>query len=504
MPATFVEIGYSGLRQWNGYVREEFLRDLQGTRAAKVWREMGDNDDVAGACLMAIEKIAGQVDWKVVGAEEDTQGPDKGAGTRGASSRRDTTQPRKRVRKADDKPQELDERGEFLRSCLFDDMDRPFRETIADALSMLQYGFAPLEICYKRRLPRNGDPADPRGSRFDDGRIGWAKWAIRQQYSVQRWAFDDDGAWSGLYQTTETDPEIFIPQEKVLLFRASPRGGNPESKSIFRNAFVNYYMKKRIREVEGIGIERNLAGLPVLTAPENEDWWNPNDTLGAAKLAHAQRVVSQIRADEQGGIVLPFGTTLTLLAGQGGGKSVDTDKVITRYDTRIAMTMLADFIMLGHEAVGSKALAVTKVDAFLLAMTAFLDHIEDLINRVAIPRLWKLNGWPIDASIPRLKHGKVGKADLAPLGEFLKNYAAAGGSLFPNTALEAHVHDVAELPPPPDGFEARQLEVEEAEAEAAAAEADRMAQELDIQREALAARGAKPATKKRGPKTAKE
>ena len=43
---------------------------------------------------------------------------------------------------------------------------------------------------------------------------------------------------------------------------ASARGDNPEGRSILRNAYFSWYFEKKIAEIEGIGIARDLAGLP--------------------------------------------------------------------------------------------------------------------------------------------------------------------------------------------------------------------------------------------------
>ena len=48
---------------------------------------------------------------------------------------------------------------------------------------------------------------------------------------------------------------------------------------------------------------------------------------------------------------------------EGSSKAkADTDKIITRYKVDILMTVLADFIQMGHEVRGTNNLAVTKVD----------------------------------------------------------------------------------------------------------------------------------------------
>ena len=58
MEAKFAmaEIGISGLHRVGGFIFEEYLRELQGYRAAKVYREMADNDPVIGGLLFAIEQ----------------------------------------------------------------------------------------------------------------------------------------------------------------------------------------------------------------------------------------------------------------------------------------------------------------------------------------------------------------------------------------------------------------------------------------------------------------
>lgn len=462
MPPTISEIGSTGLNQWGGFIREEYLRELTGRRGMRVYREMGD-DDIFGSCLFAIEKLALQVDWRV---DAFDQTPDN----------------------------ENDQKRQFLEDALFKDMDQPWSETLSESLSMLQYGFAPQEIVYKRRVtdptqlgklvpssrpfkPSRDIPAVKDGpvsmrqesaSRFNDGQIGWAKWPIRAQDTIYRWLLDDaSDEILGLVQKTDQKPEVTIPWEKLLLFRASSKRGNPEGRSILRVGYTDWYFKRRLKEIEAIGIERDLGGLPILQVAENVDLWNPNDPTAAARLTEFKKIVTSIRMDEQGGLVIPFGFELYPYGAgpKGGGtKKLDTNSVITRYDQRMAMTVLADFILIGHEQVGSKALTSTKLTAFAQAMTSFLDHITDVVNRFAVPRLWELNGWPVER-MPKLAHGEVEDVDLTALGEYIAKLSGAGVPLFPNPLLEKYLHDVAKLPAPPEGFEERAKMLEEEEKE---------------------------------------
>ena len=66
---VFSEIGDTGLKYSWGIVTEEFLPQLQGDKANKAYREMGDNDPIAGAVLYAFENMVRQVTWTATGSD---------------------------------------------------------------------------------------------------------------------------------------------------------------------------------------------------------------------------------------------------------------------------------------------------------------------------------------------------------------------------------------------------------------------------------------------------
>lgn len=410
----FAEIGRTGLRHWGGYVLEEWLRELQGgRRAAEAFREMIDSDAVTGGIVYAIEMLCRRVSWWVDPASDAR--PDQ-------------------------------EAAELYEQCLLEDMSSSWSETLTEVLSFLWYGWSYLEIVYKRR---GGDVRDPsRRSKYSDGRIGIRKLAIRSQDSLDYWDFDDGGGIQAMRQSPPPDfaPRI-IPIDKALLFRTKSAKGNPEGRSILRSAYRSWYFLKNIQNVEGIGIERDLAGLPVLKVPKGFDIWNPNDTVAAAVRREAERLVSSIRRDEEEGVLLPEGWELELLT-TGGRRQFDTSAIVTRYEQRIAMTVLADVILLGHDQTGSYALAKTKSLMFSSALEGFLDHVADVCNDHLAARLFRLNPIPGMTGMPTLRHGQVDVVDLAELGEFLKTLAGSGAPLWPNEELLEKVLDLAGLPAP--------------------------------------------------------
>ena len=109
--------------------------------------------------------------------------------------------------------------------------------------------------------------------------------------------------------------------------------------------------------------------------------------------------------------------------------------------------MLADFISLGHEAVGSFALSSDKTELFAVSLGSMLDAIEDVFNRVAVPRLLALNGYPTDEHQPMMRHGDIEKPDLAELIQYVQGLSSAGAPIFPDLVLENRLRELADLPP---------------------------------------------------------
>lgn len=285
------EIGRIGQRRYGGIIYEEFLHELRGRRGIEAYREMSENDDVVGAILFAIEMLVKQCDWTVEPA----------GGT------------------AKDR-----EAAEFVESCM-DDMQDTWIDTISEILSFLTYGWSYHEIVYKRRMGHTRNPRTK--SKYNDGLIGWRKLPIRAQETLYQWEYDNEDNLLGMTQQPPPDYGMFtIPVEKALLFRTKSRKNNPEGRSILRNAYRSWYFKRRIQEIEGIGIERDLAGLPVIYGPENLDLCNKEDPNAANILSGLEGTVRNIRRDEMEGVVLPSGFKLELLS-TGGARQFDTNAI---------------------------------------------------------------------------------------------------------------------------------------------------------------------------------
>lgn len=416
--SPFLEIGTTGLKRASGYIDEEFLPQLRGRKAVQIYKEMSENDPLVGALLFAIDRLLRNVEWTVEPAGKST----------------------------DDA-----KAAKFVEQCM-EDMSSTWSDFIAEVLTMLPYGWSWHEVVYKRReglWARDGR----RRSKFSDGLIGWRKMPIRAQETLLRWVFDESGDVKALVQLA---PPLYqtkvLPIDRSLLFRYKQYKGSPEGLSMLRNSYRPWYMKKRLEEFEAVGIERDLAGLPVVKVPAEMLRAKPGSDQAKA-LDAFKKMVKSVRRDEQEGLVFPMAydqdTKQPLysfeLLGGGGGRAFNTDAIIRRYEERILMTTLADFILVGHQANGSYSLHTDKTGIFRTSLNSIAMTIADTLNRYALPKLFALNGWKPE-SLPKITPTDVDAPDIAQLGQFMGAMQSAGVAWFPDGELENFVRQAARLP----------------------------------------------------------
>lgn len=413
------QLGMSGLKRSYGYIYEELLPQLQGRKAINVYQEMSQNSAVVGAFLFAIDMFMRKVAWRVEAADQTPK------------SQRDS---------------------KFLSSCK-DDMEHTWADFISEINSMLVYGWSWFEICYKQRTQEVTDDYGGTVSQFNDGMVGWQKFMPIAQESWWRWDFDPTtGKTIGMWQRPAPDySERYLPWGKSLHFRTASKKDNPEGVSVLRTAYRAWYFLKRIEEIEAIGVERDLAGIPIATVPA--EMLGDNATPDDKKMIQSIiKLVQNVRRDEQEGIVWPQAYdqagnelyTFKLLT-SGGTRQFPTNEIISRYESRVAMTVLADWILLGNDAGnGSYALSTSKASMFQSALETWLDVIENVINNHAVPLLFRQNG--IKGPYPKFRHDIVQKPSLTDLATIISSMAGAGAQLFPDTGLENHIREFAELP----------------------------------------------------------
>jgi hypothetical protein len=404
MARQFVELGVAsdtnpswGLRQ------DEFIVQLRGRQGIKKYREMAENDPIIGAILTAQTMMLRSIEWRVEEGSETAV--------------------------------------EFVRSVMHGMDDKSWEEFVADVLTMLPYGFSLFEM-----VPR----------RDSDGLVRMKKLASRAAWTIDRFETTETGDIKGVWQVA-SQKNVYIPYNRLLHFRTTSAANEPSGRSVLRSAYTSWHAANNIKYFEGVGIERELNGLPIWSIPGE---WFSSDAPDWQKnfISEAKRIGRDVKRNEQGFIAVPSDlwaeddgkltnspmVKFDLIASKGT-RDIDTGKVITRYQQEMAMSCMADFVMLGMNDRGSFALSKSKADLFLKALEGYADTISAQLNRKLLPYLWELNGMNKD-DMPKIVRGRIAPVDLDELGTFIQRLALSGVDLFPDDRLDKHLRDVAGLP----------------------------------------------------------
>jgi hypothetical protein len=431
--AAKIELGVSGKNTYTGDIRaDEFLTELRGRRAIQKYREMRDNNATIGAVMYATEQVLRDVKIKVVPANDSQQAKDE---------------------------------VEFVKS-IFMDMEHSLEDHISEALSYLTYGFSWFEVVYKRR---QGDArSGKKNSKFDDGRIGVRKIAIRAPWTVEKFVVDNKtGDILGLQQEMGWNRRpAMIPIEKSLYYRTTSFNNDPSGRSILRNAYSAYTYLNKIQAYEAIAIERELHGVPIGRMPA--EYLSADATSEQSSLkSQFEAILRDLKNNEQGYALLPSDPYVDVdgkptnqrlmdveLISANGNRSIDIDPVVKRYQHDIARSVMAEFLMLGGGNTGSYALSKSKTDLFLRSMESYINTIVTVLNKQLIERLWQLNGLPYE-TMPKLVAGDVAPHDLREIAAFLRNLNGAEISVSQHPEVVEELMAIAEIPFDREAYEER-------------------------------------------------
>lgn len=431
--AAKIELGVSGKNTYTGDVRaDEFLTELRGRRAIQKYREMRDNNATIGAVMYATEQVLRDVKIKVVPANDS---------------------------------EEAKREVEFVKS-IFMDMEHSLEDHISEALSYLTYGFSWFEVVYKRR---QGDArSGKKNSKFDDGRIGVRKIAIRAPWTVEKFVVDNKtGDILGMQQEMGWNKRpAMIPIEKSLYYRTTSFNNDPSGRSILRNAYSAYTYLNKIQAYEAIAIERELHGVPIGRMPA--EYLSADATSEQSSLkSQFEAILRDLKNNEQGYALLPSDPYVDVdgkptnqrlmdveLISANGNRSIDIDPVVKRYQHDIARSVMAEFLMLGGGNTGSYALSKSKTDLFLRSMESYINTIVTVLNKQLIERLWQLNGLPYE-TMPKLVAGDVAPHDLREIAAFLRNLNNADITVSQHPEVVEELMAIAEIPFDREAYEGR-------------------------------------------------
>jgi hypothetical protein len=390
------ESGYLGLNVFNGVSNDELKRELNFPNSIDTYKQMSYHATINSA-LTLFENIVSKADWKFKPVVDAT-------------------------------PEEINH-AKIINEMMQDLTDQTWSEFISEAMSANMYGFSVHEKVYRRRLKSNG-------SKHNDGVIGWKKLPIRNQETIEKFIFSEDGnevkgvkqnlsAVSDVYNrySSRTNNEVILPRSKIMLFRAGKHKGDPFGKSMLRDAYLSWRFLSVIEEIEANGVAKDLAGLPVLKLPPQYLSSEASADQKAIR-AYYENVMRNLQLNQQSALILPQAHDpdtkqplfeLELLS-LNGSKAMDTSKIKEYYKNLILTALFADILVLGQSGGGSNALGQVKNSLSATAAESMLKKIRDVINEDLIKQTYELNGW----NTSRMGHMDFDNLEIEDLESFSK------------------------------------------------------------------------------------
>lgn len=297
-----------------------------------------------------------------------------------------------------------------------------------DSLDALDFGFSVGEIILEKR--RDGrmwiKNIDPRGQETLD-RWGWGTGDEKDTVTtfIQR---DPNG--SGMYE---------VPLTKCVHVTFRGRKGNPQGKSLLRSIFRPWRMCKDLENLEAIGVERDIGGMPVATLPEGD--------IGDEDEEDLTEALKALRMDEAMYLLLPAGVTVEPYG--AGSKQYNVAEIIDRKQKEILGRFFAQFLKLGMDNVGTQALVKGSQDFFMLALGSVQDALLEAWNQQLVPYLFAFNSFPGMTELPELIWNEPGTVDVNALITALST--AASAKLFTPTDIdEDRVRELLDWPELPE------------------------------------------------------
>ncbi len=388
-------VGVTGLKHIGGRIREEYLNAIANwSTEVKLYLEMRD-DPIIGALTDAIK-------LPLQAASFDVEPATGGAPNDEAAAK-------------------------WLWDTMNNMENQPWISHAEDALECLDFGFALGEIVLDKR---------------EDGRLWLKNIDPRGQESLNHWEYDKDER-DKLVAFVQNDPNsgstFTIPLAKCLHFKYRGRKGNPQGHSILRALYRPYKFARNLEDLEGIGIERDVGGMPY--AKLTDDNFEDDD------MADLKKALKGLRRDEDVYLISPPGVDISAYG--GGSKIYDVNQVIDRWHKITLMRFFAQFLILGMGTVGTQSLVKGSQDFFTLVLEAVQGYLLETWNLQLVPYIFNFNQWSGISGYPKIVWEKPGKVDLNALVTAL-NTAKGAGIFTPTDLDEDHLRAIADLPELPE------------------------------------------------------
>ena len=326
------------------------------------------------------------------------------------------------------------------------------------------YGFSLQEFTIRRR---------------DDGILTIDNIANRPQYTIKEWNYDATRQnIIGVEQEAPvTGERLRIPMIRLLYLVDDTISDAPSGMGLLRHIVSATEALKRFEQLEGIGFESDLRGIPIgrapltrlremvksgaitedqrikIEAPLREFLKNHVKTPELGLLLdshpyHAADEANRPSTQKQWDMELLHNTSTSLEA---------LARAIQRLNREIARVLGTEQLMLGEDIAGSFALSMDKTQSFILLVEGALKEMRDAVKRDLLYVLWLLNGYPMEM-MPEPKTEAVAYQNVKDIAEALNKLALAGVPVAPDDPALNQIRDLMGLNHTPEEIVSRLIE----------------------------------------------
>lgn len=393
-PVKVVEIGSTGTELFAGYLQEEYLQELQGTRAADTFDKMRRSDPKVKMVLSAMKNPIKSATWEVI---------QKGDDTREGS-----------IQQA------------FIDHILFSGLGKTWKSFLHEALSCIDFGYSLFEITYSAVLNHE----------VFGSYNGIRSLAFRSQRTIERWDVNCHGELQSVYQQANGDGQdnVNMPAKYLLHFALEKEGDNFEGISILRPAYGPWLRKNEFLKYIAAGIQKYAIPIPILEIPEGKQ--------NSKEYKAALRAMKKYVSHQCNYLTVPFGWKITLQNNPFDASKIR--EVINAENVEIVNAALANFLELGQSGSGSYALSFDLSDFFLGGLEYVAEQIAETINLVLIPNLIALN-FPDQKPMVELKVSGISDRAGEEFSKIIMNLINSG-AIKADDRLEEHLRKRYGLP----------------------------------------------------------
>lgn len=367
----------------------EYLAELQGQSGSEKYRQMSKSDPIIGMILKVHKNPIRSAAWNIAYPDDATEIEKKAV--------------------------------DILTEELFGESGSKWDTLLGKVLSMLEYGFSLFEQYYVAK--------DSDGEMYLmpvlDQRL---QPSISEILPVEQ----------TVKQNTEKGETVEIPFKDLVFFTLNQQGADMRGEAIIRNAYAPYKDKRTYKEWLGIGVQRTVSGIPSVTVPKSCQ-------IGSEDYLAVQSMLQNITQHEDAYMILQEGYTFNVFESKFDADNVQ--KAIEACNTEMALSVLAQFVMLGQMGNGGAfALSRDQSDFFLDGLSYIINLICGVFNSQVISPWLEINfGDQIDPGRVKLTGRNLNKKAGIELANTLNTLKAAG-FIRATTADEVMLRDNLEMP----------------------------------------------------------